>query len=206
MTDNYNGQLCKTFHPRKHEALRKHSLRLSAGACAARSPVPQLLWISPATKTGCRALWHGQDSAQQGRASPWSTYTASQAGFTARNMLRAAGAELYSPIQAGYLKTEQRHTRLLGVARSTSQDEPQTHFSGWSKQIFPTGSRTAQANNLGLLKKLKAMLIVSSKALEEVIPRRNHFHCNCTFNLSLGSYAIPTWRRYSRIITIYNND
>lgn len=130
VTDNYNGQLCKTFHPRKHEALRKHSLRLSAGACAARSPVPQLLWISPATKTGCRALWHGQDSAQQGRASPWSTYTASQAGFTARNMLRAAGAELYSPIQAGYLKTEQRHTRLLGVARSTSQDEPQTHFSG----------------------------------------------------------------------------
>lgn len=49
----------------------------------------------------------------------------------------------------------------------------------------------AQVNNLGLLKKLKATLIVSSKALEEVIPRRNHFHCNCTLNLSLGSYAIP---------------
>lgn len=49
----------------------------------------------------------------------------------------------------------------------------------------------AQVNNLGLLKKLKAELIVSSKASEEVILRRNHFHHNCTFNLSLHSYTIP---------------
>lgn len=139
MTDNYNGQLCKTFHPRKHEALRKHSLRLSAGACAARSPVPQLPWISPATKTGCRALWHGQDNAQQGRASPWSTYTASQAGFTARNTLRAAGAELYSPIQAGYLKSEQRtHAaagrctkHLAGRAADPLLRLIQAHFPNW---------------------------------------------------------------------------
>lgn len=46
MTDNYNGQLCKTFHPRKHEALRKHSLRLPAGACAARSLFHSSLGIS----------------------------------------------------------------------------------------------------------------------------------------------------------------
>lgn len=58
--------------------------------------------------------------------------------------------------------------------------------------FFPTGSHTAQVNKFGLLKKLEAALIVLSKALKEVILRRNLFHLNCTLNLSLGPYTIPT--------------
>lgn len=68
MTDNYNGQLCKTFHPRKHEALRKHSLRLPAGACAARSPVPQLPgYLQPPKLDTERCAGPGQRPAGQGQ-------------------------------------------------------------------------------------------------------------------------------------------
>lgn len=197
MTDNYNGQLCKTFHPRKHEALRKHSLRLATQVCAGRLAGSKLAWISRATKTGYRELWHSQDSMQRSRVNHLSIYTASQAGFTAHNEPRAAAAVLYSPIQAGYLKAEQRDVHccwaLYKAPGRTSVRPTPLADTGW---FFPTGSHTVQLNNLSLLKKLKATLIVSSKALEEVILRRNHFHCNCTFNLSLGSYTIPTWTHY----------
>lgn len=128
---------------------------------------------------------------QHSRVNHLSIYTASQAGFTARNEPRAAVAVLHSPIQPGYLKAEQRDVRccwaLYKAPRRTSV-RPTSRAD--TRRFFPTGSHTAQVNNVSLLKKLKATLIVSIKALEEVI-LRNHFHRNGTFHLSLGSYTSP---------------